>query len=106
MLNASNGYSGGTLIQSGSLQLGNSAALGSGALAANGGVLDLAGFGVTVPSFSGAAGTVTNNASTTHSTFTVNQATNTTFGGQINDGAGGVALTLTGGGELTLGSNT
>ena len=54
-----NTYTGGTRITGGTLQLGNAAALGTGAVAANGGVFDLAGLSVTVPSFSGASGVVT-----------------------------------------------
>ena len=40
-LGGSNSYNGGTFVQVGTLQLGNSAALGAGGLAANGGTLDL-----------------------------------------------------------------
>ena len=42
-LAGANTYTGGTQIRGGTLQLGNAAALGTGALAANGGVFDLAG---------------------------------------------------------------
>ena len=106
LLSASNNFGGGTQVAGGLLQLGNSAALGTGALAANGGTLDLAGFGVTVPSFSGAAGIVTNNGASP-ATFTVNQSTSTNFGGSIVDGASRVGLTLAAplmgnGGALTL----
>ena len=53
-LASANAYSGGTTIANGTLQLGNSAALGTGNLAANGGTLDMDGYSVTVASFSGA----------------------------------------------------
>ena len=53
-LAGANTYTGGTQITGGTLQLGNANALGTGALAANGGVFDLAGLSVTLPSFSGA----------------------------------------------------
>ena len=46
-----NGYNGGTTVNGGTLQLGNVSALGTGALAANNGTLDLHGFGVTVHKF-------------------------------------------------------
>jgi fibronectin-binding autotransporter adhesin len=101
-LGGTNTYSDGTVVAAGVLQLGNSAALGSGALAANGGMLDLAGFSVTVPSFSGAAGVVTNSAGGL-STLTVTQTGTTLFGGTIVDGGGKLALKLLGNGRLTLG---
>ncbi len=104
VLNAANGYSGGTNITGGSLQVGNAGALGTGTLAANGGVLDLAGYSITVPSFSGAAGTITNSNASGQglSTLTVNQPVTTSFSGAINDGAAQVALTVTGPGDLVL----
>ena len=102
----SNGYSGGTFQQNGLLQLGNAAALGTGALAANGGTLDLAGNSILVSSFSGAAGTVTNNGGSP-ATLTVNQSGATTFSGTLQNGAGTLALFKTGGGSLALfGTNT
>ena len=101
-LGGSNNFSGGTTIANGTLQLGNSAALGNSPLAANGGTLDLAGYGATVPSFSGAAGIVTN-SSTATSILTVNQATSTSFNGSFIDGAGPVGLNMAAG-VLTLGN--
>ena len=55
-------YINGTTISGGTLQLGNINALGTGGLTANGGVLDLSGNGISVPSFNGAGGVVTNSA--------------------------------------------
>ena len=109
-LTGSSSYAGGTTVDSGLLVVGNSAALGSGAVAANGGTLDLHGYSVTVPSFSGAAGVVTNNGASS-SLLTVNQGTTaTTFGGTIGNGpTNKVALTVitSGAGALVLdGSNT
>jgi fibronectin-binding autotransporter adhesin len=101
-LSGSNAYSGGTVIDSGTLQLGNSAALGTGALAANGGTLDLAGFGIVVPSFSGAAGTVINSGSNA-AALTINQSIVTTFDGTLANGAGPLALVTEGPGTLVLG---
>jgi fibronectin-binding autotransporter adhesin len=98
-LSGSNTYSGGTQVTAGTLQVDNTNALGTGAVAANGGVLDLAGYNVTVPSFSGAAGTVTNSVFGL-STLTVNQATQTTFGGTLQDGllnSSQLGLTMAGG---------
>jgi fibronectin-binding autotransporter adhesin len=102
-LSGSNGYSGGTSITSGVLQLGNTAALGTGGLAANGGTLDLEGNSILVPSFSGAAGAVTDygfNFGTT--TLTVNQSLATTFGGTIADGPWNLLSLSLSGGTLTL----
>ena len=102
-------YAGGTTVQNGLLQLSNANALGapSGALAANGGTLDLGGNSVTVGSFSGASGVVTNNGGS-NATLTVNQTGVTAFNGNITDGATRTtALALTGPGELALnGVNT
>ncbi len=103
----SNTYSGGTTVSSGSLQVESTSALGAGALAANGGTVDLMGIGVTVHSFSGVAGTITNSG-TNLALFTDTQSGRTTFGGAIQDGAAKTALVLSGGtGTLVLtGTNT
>ncbi len=98
-LSGSNTYSGGTQLTAGTLQVGNVNALGAGAVAVNGGVLDLNGYGITVPSFSGAAGTVTNSVFGV-STLTVNQAAATSFAGTLQDGSlnsSQLALTMAGG---------
>ena len=106
-LSGSNSYSGGTMIESGTLQVANSAALGIGGLTANGGTLDLAGYSVTVASFSGAAGTITNSSSslailTVNQPGSASQAGSTTFSGAINNGAGQVALAKSATGTLVL----
>ncbi len=101
-LTGANGYTGGTIVSNGSLQLGNASALGTGGLAANGGTLDLASFSVTVASFSGASGIVSNSSGGSLAVLAVNQPIATTFGGSINDGAGQVGLVLQGSSTLTL----
>jgi fibronectin-binding autotransporter adhesin len=103
-LSGSNLYSGGTRVIGGSLVLGSAAALGPGALAVNGGVLNLNGYGATVASFSGGvAGTVTNsNPGATPALLTVNQSIATTYSGLLRDGTGQFGLTLGGEGSLTL----
>jgi autotransporter-associated beta strand protein len=105
ILAGSSNYTGGTIIQNGSLQLGNSSAMGYGALAANGGTLNLEGNSILVSSFSGAAGVVT--TSVAPATLTVNQSIATTFSGTFKDGAGGSLGLALNGGTLTLfGNNT
>jgi autotransporter-associated beta strand protein len=107
LLSGSNSYSGGTTIQRGTLQLGSAAALGTGALAANGGTLDMEGYSATVSSFSGAASVVTNSGGVL-ATLTTNQTNNvaTTFGGKITDGTGQVALNVAGGTLTLSGTNS
>ena len=102
-LSGTNTYGGPTAISAGTLQVGSANALPGGAVAANGGVLDLDGQSVTVTSFSGAAGTVTTSGGP--ATLTVNQAGSTVFGGTLQDD-GPLSLTISSG-ELTLtGTNT
>jgi autotransporter-associated beta strand protein len=106
ILYASNGYSGGTTISSGSLQIANPYALGAGPLAVDGGTFDLSGYSVIVPSFSGAAGTVTNNGSTLALLIVSQSGTTTTFSGSIQDGAAQTELVLSGGILVLNGTNT
>jgi len=106
ILSGSNSYSGGSTVSSGTLQLANAHALGAGGLTVNGGALDLHGNSVSVPAFSGAAGTVTNTLSGT-ATVTANISGAFSYAGSIADGAGIVALNKSGAGTLTLsGSNS
>jgi len=106
VLTGSNSYSGGTTVSSGSLQVGNVNALGTGGLTVNGGALDLHGNNVSVPGFSGAGGNVTNTVGGTVA-FTANISGASSYAGSIADGAGIVALTKSGAGTLALtGSNS
>jgi autotransporter-associated beta strand protein len=108
-LTASNTYTGGSRTSGGTLQLGNSNALGTGGLTANAGALDLNGQPfVSVPSLTGSSGIVTDNSAGTANVFTVNQAVSTTFGGVIQNGPTvAMGLHLAGSGSLTLnGANT
>ena len=107
-LNGSNSYLGTTRVAGGTLQLGtsNPNALPGGAVTANGGFLDLNGNSPAISSLNGAAGTITN-SSNTQATLTLNQTTPTTFGGTLQDGSGGLNVTMNGPGMLTLaGVNT
>jgi len=104
-LAAANIYQGGTDIESGTLQADNASAFGSGALTVNDGTLDFNGYSMTVSSLSGSGGTITNNATSTTSTLTVDQGSDTTdycYFGNIQDGAGTIALATAGSGTLTL----
>jgi len=110
-LTGANTYAGGTVIESGTLQVVGGGTLGAttGALSvANGATLDLGGTSQTVGALSG-AGNITSTVLGNLSLLTVDQATNTIFSGIIGDGfdsvAGGTAqvgLSVRGGGVLTL----
>ena len=67
--------------------VGNAAALGSGGLVLNGGLLDLNANSITVRSLSGFGGTISDkNSAGGTSTLTVNQFTTTSFSGTLADG--------------------
>jgi fibronectin-binding autotransporter adhesin len=104
-INGTSTYSGGTNIEGGSVVIGTSASLGTGPLAADAGKLDLSGNSLLVPSFSGAAGLVTNNGTGPAVLVTAQSnasgAIATDFSGSINDGLSQVVLKVTGG-TLTL----
>ena len=110
-LTGTNTYAGGTVIESGTLQVVGTGTLGAttGALSvANGATLDLGGTSQTVGALWG-AGNITSTVLGNLSLLTVDQATNTIFSGIIGDGfdsvAGGTAqvgLSVRGGGVLTL----
>ena len=94
-----NGYTGGTTVDAGTLQLGLGGSLASTtALTVNGGFFDLENGGQTVGGLSGGSGgtLVLGNGN-----LTVNQAGSSSFDGLIT-GAGG--LTIEGGGTLALGN--
>jgi len=101
-LNGTNTYSGGTVLSSGTLKLGNANALGTGGLTVNGGVMNLAGNSVNVAAFSGAGGSVTNSVSGTATLTTTVASGTSTYAGNIANGTGAVALTKSGIGTLIL----
>ena len=83
---SANSYGGGTFVESGTLSLGNGAALGVGGLTANGGVVSLAGVSpAALPSLNGLAGTITDSASSAV-TLTVSPNATSTFGGVLQNG--------------------
>ncbi len=94
---SANSYGGGTFVESGTLSLGNAAALGVGGLTANGGVVSLAGVSpAALPSLNGLAGTITDSAPSAV-TLTVSPNATSTFGGVLQNGAGTLALAVNGG---------
>jgi autotransporter-associated beta strand protein len=105
-LTGTNTYTGPTVINSGTLRIGNSQSFPAGnAVTINGGTLDLAA-NVTVGMLAGAGSIANNGSSTTNSLVTTNTST---FNGLITDGgaAGGGLNVLVAGGTLQLnGDNT
>ena len=105
-LSASNGYSGGTTVAGGILQMANANALGlsPSSLEVDAGTLDLFGNNLTVTTLNGnnALGSITTSQGG-NLTLTVNGTGNGVYSGAIQDGAGQLSLTKTGSGMLTLG---
>jgi len=102
VLSGSNSYGGGTTVSSGTLQVGNANALGTGGLTVNGGALDLHGNSVSVPTFSGTGGAVTNTVSGTSTLTTAVASGTATYAGNITGGTGAVVLTNSGAGTVIL----
>ena len=107
VLNAANTYSGPTNIDSGTLSLGNAAALPSAGTIhiSKGATLDIGGNNVTIESLNG-AGTVDNNNPNNTGNYTLtlgSNNSNSTFNGAIQDSVGTLALVKNGTGTLTLG---
>jgi autotransporter-associated beta strand protein len=113
-LTGDNSYSGGTLLSGGggTILLGSSTALGSGAVefGLGGDKLDLNGFSTIIGglhSHNGFNYGIVTNSGSVPSTLTIAGSTDGTYGGTIEDGTGGVALVKAGTGTQTLeGSNT
>ena len=115
ILSAVNTYAGGTIVTKGTLKTSGSGTLGatSGALTVNtNGTLDLNGTSQSVGNLSGTGGKVVNNSGSGTNTLTIGTGNGTggSYAGVIADnttGAGSVAVTKTGSGNITLtGVNT
>jgi autotransporter-associated beta strand protein len=94
-LNGAAGYTGGTILNSGTLLIGNASALGGSAnsLTVNGGTLNLNGTSQTVGALSGnAGGVITNGTSSTASTLTIQPGSQSaTFAGSFQNLAAAAA---------------
>ena len=102
-LSGVNTYTGGTNIGGGTVQLGNSSALGTGPVALYAGALDLNAQNLGIGALSGSAGSTITNTTGSWVTLTTNFDNGaSTFAGIINDGAGTTTLTKSGGGVLVL----
>jgi autotransporter-associated beta strand protein len=107
LMSAANGYSGGTTLTSGTLQVGNGTALGVGQLLVNGGTLDLNAQALSVGALGGSSGGLITTSQAGGASLTTNYLSDATFGGRISDGAGVVSLTKNGPGLLYMtGSNS
>ena len=100
-------YTGSTVISAGTLQAGSVTGFSSTSALTDNAVLDLAGFSNSVASLAG-TGTVTNSGAVAAILTAGGNATNTTFSGNLTDGASSLGLSKVGtGGTLTLsGTNT
>jgi autotransporter-associated beta strand protein len=108
-LNSADGYTGGTTITSGTLQLGNAAALNNNSnfLAVNGGTLDLHGNTVSVGPLTG-GGTIMNNGAIGPVTLNVypGASVTSTFGGSILQTGSTISLYVANGTEVFTGNST
>jgi fibronectin-binding autotransporter adhesin len=106
VLSGNNGYTGGTSLSGGVLQLGSGGALpDGGAVTLNAGMLDLNGQSPTIGALGSTLTTGAIGNSGTAAMLTVNTAATTTYSGLISDGNGTIGLAKQGSGSLTLGGN-
>ena len=102
VLGGSNSYTGGTVVSSGTLQVGNSNAMGTGGLTVNGGMLDLHGSNVAVTNLGGAGGAISNAVSGTGTLATTVSSGTSNYAGAVTNGSGSVVLDKEGAGTLIL----
>jgi T5SS/PEP-CTERM-associated repeat protein/autotransporter-associated beta strand protein len=108
ILQGADSYSGGTTVTSGTVQLGNTLALGAapGRLAVNAGTVDLHGFSPMIGALSGISGGSITTLSSGTATLKVNGTASTLYGGKLTAGSGALTLIKSGGGTLTLTGNS
>ena len=94
-------YTGSTTVSAGTLQAGSVTALSASSAFTVNSVLDLDGFSNSVGSLAG-GGTVTNSGGTPATLTAGDDGSSTTFSGTLTNGTGGLELTKTGTGTLTL----
>lgn len=105
-LNAANTYTGPTTNTAGTLNVGNTTALGVGDLVVNAGTVNLQ-TGLQLNSLAGGGGTIANNANANTNKIVITGSTSTTCAANIADGSGGggVGVAILGG-SLTLSGNS
>ena len=104
ILSGSSSYTGGSTVSAGTLRVGNASGLGAstGALAVNGGTLDLFGNSVAIGLLSGSSGAVITSGTAGSVTLTASSASDSTYAGAIQNGSGTFGFTKGGAGALTL----
>lgn len=113
-LSGANSFSGGVIVNDGTLVLGSATGFGSGSLTVNAGTADLSGFASTFTALAGSGGTVTLGSQS----LTLNQSSDTSFAGTLSgngslvkagagtvvlNGSSSIASTLVAGGTLMVG---
>lgn len=103
VLSGTNLYTGGTIINAGTLQLGNANSITAttGSLTVNS-TFDMYGYGATVSALSGSATGLITNSAAGSSILTAGGSTDATYNGVIKDGLGMVGLTKAGASTLSL----
>lgn len=101
-------HAGGTVVELGTLALDHPNALGSASasLAMNSGTLDLNGNSITLGALSGNASATIHNTSGTACSLTLDVTSNNTYSCKINDGPGGVPVSLVKKGSASVTSNS
>ena len=95
LLSGANTYSGGTTISAGVLQAGSPTALGAGLVTLNGGELDLNATALTANGISGTnVSSLVGNSAGSPATLTLGGSGTSVYGGSINDGGVGNAISL------------
>ena len=89
IITAANDFTGGTVLQAGTVELGNEMALGSGSLIVNGGVLNLnCQSNIAIVSLSGSGGLIKNSNAADPSMLTVSQSTDQPGNGGLSGAVG------------------